>query len=78
MIFACGGLKFYTLIPKTFSATNFQTKNCPKVCNAETFLEFGIKVVFCTENPVLLKIVDFSDICDSCKTYDFFKQADDK
>ena len=31
-----------TLIPKTFGATNFRTKKCPKVCNAENINFFAL------------------------------------
>ena len=31
-----------TLIPKSFGATNFRTKKCPKVCNAKNINFFAL------------------------------------
>ena len=42
----------YTLIPKTAGATDFRTKNCPKVYNVKTFKAL-YKVIFSTGNPVI-------------------------
>ena len=51
--------KSFTLIPKSFGATNFRTKKCPKVCNAENINFFCLVRKFIT--PKLLEKYFFSN-----------------
>ena len=56
-------MKMSTLIPKTFVATNFRTKKCPKVYNAEPFRVLYKSHILLWKSCHLLKIRVFSEIC---------------